>query len=143
MADIGDLTKVINANNVKLKLGSNEYITVFVNGIRKSHPISHVATRSGAVDFFGAPTIDVPFEALVTEAVYKSFDALATLNSRGALTYSAMTLLGENIGGSAGDDLTITFSACLPEFEGTAPRDGYYAIRGTLRIKNSTYAVGA
>lgn len=142
MADIGDLSKVINANNVKLKLGANEYISIFNTDIAKTHPISHVATRSGAVDYFGAPTIDVTFEALVTEEVYKSFDALATLSARGALTYSAMTLLGENIGVS-GDDLSITFSACLPVFQASAPRDSYYAIRGTLRIKNSTYVVGA
>lgn len=143
MPDIGDLAKAINAQNVKLKIGLDEVIVIYNTELGKDTPINRVGTRSGAADFFQFQVIDLMFESVVTEAVYQTLNTLNTMTSRGALPLQAFTLTGENLGGAAGDDLVITFSGSITLLRSTAPQAGAYAVRCNIRIKNSTFAVGA
>lgn len=154
MTDYGILSKVVNAQNVKLKIGptpdseeaegaQQEWITVYNISLRKAHPTSRVNTRGGAVDFYSHPLIEVPFEGLCSKDIYDKLDALSTLNARSALPVEDYTIVGENIGGSAADDPKAQFNATLPEFESLAGQHGQMAVRGVLRINNLTYPSGS
>lgn len=137
---LGNLEKAFNAQNVKLKLASNEFVTLYNIRKKKSHPRNRVNTRVGAADFYSHPLIEITFDAVVSKDVYSAFTALNLLDARGALPLGAFTVLGENLGGSGGDDISVTFSARVPDLEDVAAEAGHYVIRPTLIIKNSTYS---
>ena len=138
---LGSLAKAFNAQNVKLSISGSEVITIFNVTKLKDHPINRINSRAGAADFPSNPLIEVTFDAIVSKDVYTTFDTAATLSSRGVLPLTPFTVVGQNIGGVAGDDITITFSAIVPHMEDLAPERGAYTIRVTLRIANSTYVV--
>ena len=137
---LGDVSKAFNAQNVKLKLGSNEVITIFNINKSKDHPRSRTNTRAGAIDFYSFPLIQVTFDAVVTKDIFDAFAALNTLDSRSNLPDGNFTVFGENLGGSAADDITATFSAEVPTLSDIAGENGNYLIRCTLIIKNSSYS---
>lgn len=154
MVDYGTLNKVINAQNVKLKIGptadseeaegsQQEWITMYNIRKRKSHPNNRINTRGGAVDFWSDPLWEITFEGLVSKDIFDKLEALCTLDSRHKLPVEDFTMVGENIGGQSGDDTKVQFNGVIPDLEDFAGADGQYAIIATLRIDNTTYPTGS
>lgn len=139
---LGDLATAINAMVVHLWLGSSsvgEFITL--NNIQKSKdvPVSRVTSRAGAADFFGAMLLEFTAEAVVSQDVYNTIDALSTPNSLGALTEQVFTINGQNLSGNNTFDITQTFTGQIRHMDDIAAETGHYTIRFTVRILNSSY----
>ena len=138
---LGDLSKAVNSQNVRLKLSTDEVITLFNINKSKAHPRSRTNSRAGAADFFSNPLIQLTWDAIVTKAIFDAFATLNTLDARGKLPVGSFTIIGENLGGSSGDDITATFSATVPELSDIAGENGSYIIRCLMIVVNSTYSV--
>ena len=139
MSTIGNLANAINAQNVQLLIGTNTAITVY--NIRHSTdlPVNRTNTRSGAIDFYSYPLIEVTFDATVSKDIYDALEALTILNSRGVLPNQAFSIIGQNISGNTLNDITTSFTANVRSLVGIAGPTGNYAVTCTLRILNSTW----
>jgi len=141
---LGDLKKAINAQAVKLQInpGDDELIGIYNVTESKAHPINRITTRSGAIDYYASPLIEVSFQATVSKAVVDKLETLNTLDARFNLTKEEFKIVGQNIGGGVPDDTLVEFEATVPNFTKTSAEQGAYVIAVTLRIDNSTWPSG-
>jgi hypothetical protein len=138
----GNLANAINAQVVHLWLGDSstgEFITLNNISKVKDVPVNRVVSRSGAADFYSAMLIEFTAEAVVSDDVYNTLDALSTPNSVAQLTEQVFTVNGQNLSGNDTYDITQTFTGQVRHMEDIAGEAGHYTIRFTVRILNSSY----
>lgn len=135
---LGDLSKAVNAQNVKLSRAGAEMITIHNLQFSKVFPRNRINTRSGAADFYSHQLLSLTFDAVVTKTIFDQFEADSTLTARGALPEVTYTLLAQAISGAA-DDITVTFTASVEQLQHIAAESGHFLIRPTLIIKNTTW----
>jgi len=135
MADIGDFTKAINAQNVLLEVGNdNEVATLF--NIRHSSEsiIDRVNTRAGPIDTPTFTLDEIIADCTISEDLYDHFLAQRVLSDRGALPSEAFKIIGQAAAVSGADDTELTGNYILRRFEDIAQEQGRYTVTLTMRV---------
>jgi hypothetical protein len=140
MANIGDIPELVNAQNLKLDVGSNRYIMLQELDFHLGRPEAREPTTDGGVQYFYGKG-DHFFDAtlLLTTPEISSFNDLTELDSNGDLTNTVFKIIAEPRGG--GSDVTITVNAVLPDFNIVKPVEGGVIFRVRFRITDDTVLV--
>jgi len=140
MANIGEATELVNAQNLKLDVGSDRYIMLQELEFHLGRPEAREATTDGGVQYFYGKG-DHTFSAalLLTTPEITSFNALTVLDGDGNLTTTAFKIIAQPRGGGA--DITITVNAVLPDFNIIKPVEGGVLFRVRFRITDDTITV--
>jgi len=133
LANIGEIAELVNAQNLKLDVGSNRYIMLQDLDFHLGRPEAREPTTDGNVQYFYGKG-DHYFDAtlLLTTPEIISFNALTELNSDGDLTTTVFKIIAEPRGGGA--NVTITVNAQLPDFNIIKPVEGGLIFRVRFRI---------
>jgi len=136
---LGDFTKVVNAQNVLLEVGTQgEVITLF--NIRHSSEsiIDRVNTRGGPIDTPTFTLDEIIADCTISKDLYDHFIGQRTLTDRGALPSESFTITGESIldttGPVGGNDVIITGNYILRRLEDIAQEQGRYTVTLTMRV---------
>jgi len=141
---IGDVTELVNAQNLKLGLNdaalANRFIMLQELDFHLGRPEAREPTTDGGVIYFygkGDHTFDATL--LLTTPEISTFNAFTVLDSDGNLPSNTFTILAEPRGGGA--DVTITVTAELPDFNIVKPVEGGVLFRVRFRITTDTVTV--
>ena len=140
MANIGEIAELVNAQNLKLDVGSNRYIMLQDLDFHLGRPEAREPTTDGSVQYFYGKG-DHFFDAtlLLTTPEISSFNAFTELNNDGDLPTTAFKIISEPRGGGA--NVTITVNAQLPDFNIIKPVEGGLIFRVRFRIISDEVAV--
>jgi hypothetical protein len=140
MANIGDIPELVNAQNLKLDVGSNRYVMLQELDFHLGRPEAREPTTDGGVQYFYGKG-DHFFDAtlLLTTPEISSFNTLTELDSNGDLTNTIFKIVAEPRGG--GSNVTITVNAVLPDFNIVKPVEGGVIFRVRFRITDDTVTV--
>jgi len=140
MANLGEIAELVNAQNLKLDVGSNRYIMLQELEFHLGRPESREPTTDGGVQyFFGKGDHFFTSTLLLTTPEISSFNALTVLDGNGNLTSTAFKIIAEPRGG--GSNVTITVNAVLPDFNIVKPIEGGVLFRVRFRITDDTILV--
>ncbi len=141
---IGDVTELVNAQNLKLGLGdtttTNRYFMLQELDFHLGRPEAREPTTDGGIIYFygkGDHTFDATL--LLTTHDISTFNAFTVLDSDGNLPSNVFTILAEPRGGGA--NVTITVTAELPDFNIIKPVEGGVLFRVRFRITADTVTV--
>ncbi len=141
---IGDITELVNAQNLKLGLGdttlTNRFIMLQELDFHLGRPEAREPTTDGGVIYFygkGDHTFDATL--LLTTTEIDTFNGYTVLDSDGNLPSNVFTILAEPRGG--GSNVTITVTAELPDFNIIKPVEGGVLFRVRFRITTDTVTV--
>lgn len=141
MANIGEISELVNAQNLKLDVGSNRYIMLQELDFHLGRPEAREPTTDGGVQYFYGKG-DHYFDAtlLLTTPEISSFNALTQLDSNGDLTTTTFSIVAEPRE-ATNPDITITVNAVLPDFNIVKPVEGGLIFRVRFRITDDTVTV--
>ena len=140
MANIGEIAELVNAQNLKLDVGSNRYIMLQELDFHLGRPEAREPTTDGGVQYFYGKG-DHFFDAtlLLTTPEISSFNNLIELDADGNLPSTIFSIISEPRGGGA--NATITVTAQLPDFNIVKPVEGGLIFRVRFRITTDTITV--
>lgn len=140
MANIGEVSELVNAQNLKLDVGSDRYVMLQELDFHLGRPEAREATTDGGVQYFYGKG-DHYFDAtlLLTTPEISTFNDLTELDSNGDLTSTSFDIVAEPRGG--GSDVTITVNAVLPDFNIVKPVEGGVIFRVRFRITDDVVSV--
>lgn len=140
MANIGEIAELVNAQNLKLDVGSNRYIMLQDLDFHLGRPEAREPTTDGSVQYFyGKGEHHFDATLLLTTPEISSFNGLTELDSNGDLTTTTFSIIAEPRGGGA--NVTITVNAQLPDFNIIKPVEGGLIFRVRFRIIDDTVTV--
>ncbi len=141
MANLGEVSELVNAQNLKLDVGNDRYIMLQELELHIGRPEAREPTTDGGVQYFFGKG-DHYFDAtlLLTTPEIASFNALTELNATGDLTSTAFKIVATGRGTPANSS-TITVNAVLPDFNVSKPVEGGVLFRMRFRITDDTITV--
>jgi len=140
MANLGEVAELVNAQNLKLDVGSDRYIMLQELDLHLGRPEAREPTTDGGVQyFFGKGDHFFNATLLLTTPEISSFNALTVLDANGDLTSTAFKIIAEPRGGGA--NVTITVNAVLPDFNIVKPVEGGVLFRVRFRITDDTVVI--
>lgn len=139
MADVGAISELVNAQSLKLQLGSDKYIMLQELDFHLGRPEAREPTTDGGVLYFYGKG-DHFFDAtiLLTNPEIKTFfdkNKLSTPASN--LPEESWKILATSRG-SPSTTVTITVKASIPEFNISKPVEGGVIFRVRFRILDDT-----
>jgi len=141
MANLGEVAELVNAQNLKLDVGSNRYIMLQELDFHLGRPEAREPTTDGGVQYFygkGDHTFDATL--LLTTPEISIFNALTELSSTGDLTSTAFKIIATPRTAS-NSVATITVNAVIPDFNIIKPVEGGVIFRIRFRITDDTISV--
>ena len=140
MANLGEVAELVNAQNLKLDVGSDRYIMLQELDLHLGRPEAREPTTDGGVQyFFGKGDHFFNATLLLTTPEITIFNALTVLDANGDLTSTAFKIIAEPRGGGA--NVTITVNAVLPDFNIVKPVEGGVLFRVRFRITDDAVLV--
>lgn len=141
MANLGEISELVNAQNLKLEVGANRYIMLQELDFHLGRPEAREPTTDGGVQYFYGKG-DHYFDAtlLLTTPEISVFNALTQLSTTGDLTSTAFKIVATPRTAS-NSVATITVNAVLPDFNIVKPVEGGVIFRIRFRITNDTVSV--
>jgi len=140
MPDIGAISELVNAQNLKLDVGLDRYIMLQDLDFHLGRPEAREPTTDGGVQYFYGKG-DHYFDAtlLLTTPEISTFNALIELDDNGDLPTTEFSIISEPRGGGA--NVTIEVDAQLPDFNIVKPVEGGLIFRVRFRIITDTITV--
>lgn len=141
---IGDVTELVNAQNLKLGLTNvtalNRYIMLQELSFHLGRPEAREPTTDGGIIYYYGKG-DHTFEAtlLLTTPEISTFNAMTILDSDGNLPSNTFTILAEPRGG--GTSITVSVTAELPDMNIIKPVEGGVIFRMRFRITDDAITI--
>lgn len=136
----GVKTELVNASEIKLKVGSDSYIYLQELDFNITHAERAEPTVDGGMQYFYGPQdASFTFTILATTPEITSLVALTQQDTESDLTPTAWIIVFTD---SAGADRTITVNGVIPTLnlvKELSPAGGKF--RGTVRITDNTISV--
>ena len=138
MANIGEVSELVNAQNLKLDVGSDRYVMLQELDFHLGRPEAREPTTDGGVQYFYGKG-DHYFDAtlLLTTPEIKDFADKNALDSNGNLETTTFKIVATSRGPSPTTS-TITVIAQVPEFDIIKPVEGGLIFRVRFRIIQDT-----
>ena len=139
MANLGEITEIVNASELTLEVGSNNYILLTNLTIHCGRPEDRVATTdAGPVYSYGKGENFFTATLLVSTPELSTLNTLTQTDANGALTSTAWKIVAKDVSGS-----TKTFAATgvLRDYDVSKPTEGKVNIDIFVRITGDTISI--
>jgi hypothetical protein len=143
MANLGEITEIVNASELTLEVGSNNYILLTNLSLHVGRPEDRVATTDGGALFtYGKG--DNYFTATLLVSTPELGDATGSINklsqidSDGDMTPTTWLIKARDVSGTT---KTLTCTGVLREYDVTKPSEGKVTIDIFVRITSDTISI--
>ena len=139
MANLGEITEIVNASELTLEVGSNTYIMLKDLQIHIGRPEDRTATTDAGVLYtYGKGDNFFTATLVVTTPEISSLDTLTILDSDGDMPTQDWKIVARNLAGA-----TKTFAATgvLREYDIRKPEEGKVEIDIFVRITGDTISI--
>ena len=140
MANIGEVTELVNNEKLTLEVGSDTYILMQDVTVNIDRPISRETTSGGGVIYFyGSGDNFIQFTLLCSTPEIASLNTLTQRNANGGLTSTSWKIVAKNVSGAT---KTITAAGTLPHLEvARLAGIGGVVMRGRIQLEGDTISV--
>ena len=140
MANIGEVTEIVNNEKLTLEVGSNTYILMQDLTVNIDRPIDRMTTSGGGVIYFyGSGDNFISFTLLCSTPEIDSLNTLTERTTNGALTSTDWKIVSKNVSGAT---KTITGAGTLPHLEvARLAGVGGVIIRGRIQLTGDSITV--
>ena len=139
MANLGEITEIVNASELTLEVGSDNYILLTNLNIHVGRPEDRIATTDGgALYTFGKGDNWFTATLVVSTPEISSLNTLGQIDTDGDMTSTAWKIVAKNVSGA-----TKTFAATgvLKEYDISKPSEGKVSIEIFVRITGDTVTI--
>jgi hypothetical protein len=139
MANLGEITEIVNASELTLEVGSNNYILLTNLSLHIGRPEDRVATTDGGALFtYGKGDNYFTATLLVSTPELSSLNTLGQIDSDGDMTSTAWKIIAKDVSGT-----TKTFSATgiLRDYDISKPSEGKVSIDIFVRITGDNISI--
>ena len=140
MANIGEVTEIVNNEKLTLEVGSDTYILMQDLTVNIDRPIDRQTTSGGGVIYFyGSGDNFISFTLLCSTPEIASLNTLTARDANGALTSTSWKIVSKNVSGAT---KTITGAGTLPHLEvARLAGVGGVVIRGRIQLTGDSITV--
>lgn len=140
MANIGEVTELVNNEKLTLEVGSDTYILMQDITVNIDRPIDRQTTSGGGVVYFyGSGDNFIQFTLLCSTPEIASLNTLTQRNTNGDLTSTSWKIVAKNVSGAT---KTITAAGTLPHLEvARLAGVGGVVMRGRIQLTGDTLSV--
>mgnify|MGYP003146212369 FL=1 len=140
MANIGEVTEIVNNEKLTLEVGSDTYILMQDLTVNIDRPIDRQTTSGGGVIYFyGSGDNFISFTLLCSTPEIASLNTLTARDANGALTSTSWKIVSKNVSGAT---KTITGAGTLPHLEvARLAGVGGVIIRGRIQLTGDSITV--
>lgn len=139
MANLGEITEIVNAAELTLEVGSNNYILLKDLNLHIGRTEDRTATTDGgALYSYGKGENFFTATLVVSTPELSSLNTLTQIDSDGDMTATSWKIVARDVSGS-----TKTFAATgiLKEYDVTKPSEGKVEINIFVRITGDTITI--
>jgi len=139
MANLGEITEIVNASELTLEVGSNNYILLSDLSLHIGRTESRdVVTSGDPLYSYGSGDNYFTATLLVSTPELTSLNTLTQISANGDLTSTAWKIVAKNVSGA-----TKTFSATgvLRDYDISKPSEGKVSIDIFVRITGDTISI--
>lgn len=139
MPNLGEITEIVNASELTLEVGSDNYILLTNLNVHIGRPEDRVATTDGGPIYtYGKGDNWFTATLLVSTPELSSLNTLTQTDSNGALTSTSWKIVAKNVSGA-----TKTFAATgvLRDYDVSKPSEGKVNIDIFVRVTGDTITI--
>ena len=139
MANLGEITEIVNASELTLEVGSDNYILLTNLNLHIGRTEDRIATTDGgALYTYGKGENFFTATLIVSTPELSSLNTLGQIGSDGDMTPTSWKIVARNVAGA-----TKTFAATgvLKEYDITKPAEGKVSIDIFVRITGDTITI--
>ena len=139
MANLGEITEIVNASELTLEVGSDNYILLTNLNLHIGRTEDRIATTDGgALYTYGKGENFFTATLIVSTPELSSLNTLGQIDSDGDMTPTSWKIVARNVAGA-----TKTFAATgvLKEYDITKPAEGKVTIDIFVRITGDTISI--
>ena len=139
MANLGEITEIVNASELTLEVGSDNYILLTNLNLHIGRTEDRIATTDGgALYTYGKGENFFTATLIVSTPELSSLNTLGQIDSDGDMTPTSWKIVARNVSGA-----TKTFAATgvLKEYDITKPAEGKVTIDIFVRITGDTISI--
>lgn len=139
MANLGEITEIVNASELTLEVGADNYILLTNLNMHIGRPEDRIATTDGgALYTYGKGDNYFTATLLVSTPELDSLNTLGQIDSDGDMTSTAWKIVAKDVSGN-----TKTFAATgvLKEYDVSKPTEGKVSIDIFVRITGDTITI--
>ena len=142
MANLGEITEIVNASELNLLVGSGNYILLTNLNIHIGRPEDRIATTDGgALYTYGKGDNWFTATLVVSTPELSSLNTLSQIDGDGDMTSTAWEIKAKNVSGSANNVKTFAATGVLKEYDVTKPSEGKVTIDIFVRITGDTITI--
>ncbi len=139
MANLGEITEIVNASELTLEVGSNNYILLTNLSLHVGRPEDRVATTDGGALFtYGKADSYFTATLLLSSGDIATINTLSQIDSDGDKTSTAWLIKARDVSGTT---KTLTCTGVLREYDVTKPSEGKVTIDIFVRITSDTISI--
>tara|TARA_R110002020_G_scaffold23496_1_gene78065 strand:+ start:257 stop:682 length:426 start_codon:yes stop_codon:yes gene_type:complete len=140
MANIGEVSEIVNNEKLTLEVGSDTYILMQDLTVNIDRPIDRQTTSGGGVVYFyGSGDNFISFTLLCSTPEIASLNTLTARDANGALTSTSWKIVSKNVSGAT---KTITGAGTLPHLEvARLAGVGGVVLRGRIQLTGDSITV--
>lgn len=131
---LGNITKIIAAQAVKIYRGTDELVLTSDVKFRGTHSYNVTNSRAGPLYSFVWRVREIETTVALTEDLLTQIETDNRLNNRSALSFNNWRINGLSISGINADNTDDTYSAGLIDYDQMAPEQGVAQARIKLLI---------
>lgn len=141
MANLGEITEIVNASELTLEVGADKYILLTNLNLHIGRTEDRIATTDGgALYTYGKGDSYFTATLLVSTPELDTLNTLTQIDSDGDMTSTAWKIVARNVSGS-----TKTFAATgiLRDYDISKPQEGKISIDIFVRITGDTITISS
>ncbi len=139
MANLGEITEIVNASELTLEVGSDNYILLTNLSLHVGRPEDRVATTDGGALFtYGKADSYFTATLLLSSGDIATINTLSQIDSDGDKTSTAWLIKARDVSGTT---KTLACTGVLREYDVTKPSEGKVSIDIFVRITTDTISI--
>jgi hypothetical protein len=138
MANLGEIAEIVNASELTLEVGADNYILLTDLDLHIGRPEDRVATTNNVLYTYGKGDNWFTATLIVSTPELSSLNTLGQIDSDGDMTSTAWKIVAKNV---AGATKTFATTGILREFDIRKPSEGKVNINIFVRITGDTISI--
>ena len=138
MANLGEIAEIVNASELTLEVGADNYILLTDLDLHIGRPEDRVATTNNVLYTYGKGDNWFTATLIVSTPELSSLNTLGQIDSDGDMTSTAWKIVAKNV---AGATKTFVATGVLRDYDISKPSEGKVTIDIFVRITGDTISI--